>query len=121
MVFVIQRPGDRAYVLKCPNREGFLTWDLEGRRYLLMFTTGEKAEEYSERVLESVQGEVGVIEREDSMDFIKAIVATGVHWAIWDFPPEVDQYDYLTPTLEEKRNYGVVDLKGLVNYQNGKV
>jgi hypothetical protein len=116
-MIVIQKPGDTAYVLKCPERGGFLTWDHEDKRYLLMFTSGDKAEEYSERVLEHMQAEVGVVRKEDSEEFIASIVANGIHWAIWDYPPTNDQFAYWEATLEENRNYGVVYLKGLVDYR----
>lgn len=121
MVIAIHRPGDMMYLIRDPERNGLLTWDHEGSRYVMAFTTSDKAEEYNEVVMRHRPGEVVRIDSRDSKDFARKMVAKGVHFMIVDYPVINDQdfwekhpFEIGAVPRELGRNYSIVDLKTLV-------
>lgn len=120
MVYVVHSHGDSMYFIKDPERNGFLTWDFEGRRYLMGFTTGDKAEEYNEVVLKHQPGEVVRIDKRESLNLARKMVAGGVTFMVVDYPVINDQEFWDQPVYqgavpaEVGRNYSIVDLTKIV-------
>ena len=121
MVFVVHSPGDQMYLIRDPGRGGFLTWDHDDKRYIMAFTSSDKAEEYNAVVMENRTGEVVRLSSRDSRDFARKMVKSGVDWMIIDYPVINDQDFWDAPVYqigavprEVGRDYSVVDLKGIV-------
>lgn len=120
MTVAIHKHGEQMYLIKDPARDGFLTWDHEDKRYLMGFTTSDKAEEYNDIVLRYRSGEIIIVTKRESMDLAKKMVAKGVHWMIVDYPVINDaEFQDENPIFdgiprELGRHYTLVDLRGLV-------
>lgn len=118
MVVAIHKPGDVMYLIRDPQRRGLLTWDHDNRRYVMAFTTSDKAEEYNAIVLKHQPGEVVRIRKEDSRGFAKRMVSSGVYEMIIDYPVINDQdfwdkhpFEIGNVPTEVGRNYSIVDFR----------
>ena len=117
----IHKPGDQMYLIHDPDRNGLLTWEFEEDRYLMAFTTGDKAEEYNSVVLKERPGEIVVVTKGESKKLARNMVSSGVRWMLIDYPVINDQdfwdvhpYEIGGVPREVGRDYSVVDLKAIV-------
>ena len=117
----VHNTGDQMYLIMDQVRDGFLTWEHDNNRYIMAFTTGDKAEEYNEVVLKHQRGDIAIIQRRDSKTFARKMVKAGVRWMIIDYPVVNDQdfwdkpiYEIGSVPREQGRNYSIVDLKAIV-------
>jgi hypothetical protein len=121
--FAVQSDSDQMYFIHDPVRKGMLTWDHRERRYVMAFTTSDKAEEYNAVVLKHSPGKVVSMHKREGPAMAKSYCAAGVHWMIVDYPVINDQDfwedgDRLYPIeaipTEHGRNYAIVDLRKIV-------
>ena len=109
------------YLIWDSHRSGFLTWDYGDDKYLMAFTTSDKAEEYNAVVLKYRPGEVVSVKSSQSKELARKMVRAGVNSMIVDYPVINDQDFWDKPQFaigkvptEVGRNYGIVDLKKIV-------
>ena len=121
MAFAVQNKADQMYLILEPVKNGFLTWDHEGERYILAFTDSEKAEEYNAVVLKNRPGEIVIIKSREARNFARKMVEKGVYWMMLDHPVIHDNDFWDQPIyrigetpIEEERHYAIVDLRAIV-------
>ena len=121
MTVAIHSPGDQMYLIHDPDRKGFLIWTHGDDKYVMAFTSSDKAEEYNDIVMKHRPGDIVTIKSRDSKDFARKMVTTGVHQMIVDYPVINDQdfwdkhpFEIGEIPRELGRNYVIVDLRKVV-------
>jgi len=117
----IHELGNQMYLIHDPVRDGWLTWDYGGNRYVMAFTESEKAEEYNAIVMQHQPGDIMIIRNRHAMEFARKMVLHGVRFMIIDFPVINDQDFWDNPVFEigavpteAGRDYAIVDLGKIV-------
>lgn len=120
--FGIHIPGKALYTLLDMKINGYLTWT-ETKPHpigevigVLMFTTGELAEEYIHKVMPARAEFVSVcrVSKELSSVFIAQMIASKIDYALIDVPPiAVDEHAEGLKGFEQDyvRDYAIVDIK----------
>lgn len=104
--------GSRLYALFDNELKGFITWIEKGESAILLFTTGQKAEAYLNRIRAGRPVDVSIIDKRRAKDFVDVLLIRNINYALIDVPPE--QTDILNDHPDEVvRNYALVDLRTL--------
>lgn len=121
-MITINIPGAALYAIHDIMLNGFITW-FENKhgveiRGILLFTTGEKCENYIHKVMPARVEHVSVckVPRRKMQAFVAQMVTSGIDYALIDVPPiVVDQFSEGVDLAEREliREYGIVDLKKL--------
>jgi len=121
MGIAIHKPGDQMYLINDPERNGLLTWHDKDIKYVMAFTSSDKAEEYNAVVLKHHLGDIVMIKSCDSKEFVKKMIAAGVYYMIIDYPVINDQdfwdkhpFEIGQIPTEVGRNYSIVDLRKIL-------
>lgn len=102
--------GNRLYSLFDKELKGYITWIEKGVNAVFLFTSGEKASAYLERVRAGRPVDVSIIDKRQSKDFVDSCLHAGVTHALIDVPPE--QTDIFHSYADEQiRNYALIDLR----------
>lgn len=120
----IQKKNSYLYMIEDLSLKGYITWSEKRGGVeviaVLMFTTGEKAEEYIYKVLprRGYEGKVGVCRVSNAMikPWIKQMRDADIDYALIDVPPiAADQFSegYIRAEEELVRDYAIVDLDTL--------
>lgn len=102
--------GESLWVLHDKDLNGFLTWTEKGVNAVLMFTSGDKAEEYFRNVFPSRPLSVYRVHRSRMQNFVHSMLNSQIDYAIinlpWQHADWMNVYDD-----EVVRNYAIVDLR----------
>jgi len=106
---------DRTGTLYCLNDTkigGFITWCEKGTSAIMMFTTGDKAEEYIAKTYPGRPISVYKLSKTRMKSFVQSMVNSGIEYALIDVPwQHFDAYNEYDD--EVVRNYGIVDLNAV--------
>jgi len=104
--------NDKMYALQDTKFKGFITWMEKGVGAIMLFTRGEKAEEYRQRVYPTRPLDVYAIDKHRAKDFVASMVNANIDYAVIDVPWQHTDVDGLHED-EVVRNYAIVDLRTL--------
>ena len=105
----IRSVGESLWVLHDSDLNGFITWTEKGVNAVLMFTSGDKAEEYFRNVFPNRPLSVYRVQRTRMQNFVHSMLNSQISYAIVDLPWQ--HADWINVHEDEVvRNYAIVDL-----------
>lgn len=106
----IQVASGSLWALHDDDLRGFLTWTEKGINAVLMFTTGDKAEEYFRHVFPARPISVYRVHKTRMQNFVHSMLNSKIEYAIIDLPWQ--HADWLNVHDDEVvRNYAIIDLR----------